>query len=101
MSQTLIYPEWVAPQKTSTQAVGFTAKYGQKYLCTATLSVQLPAPAVVNKGRPITIKSSGAFVITLVRDAAEEIEGQAADFTFSSVRQSVTLITDGVNWFII
>ena len=39
--------------------------------------------------------------INLLRDDAELIEGEADDFTFSSTNQSVMLISDGTDWFII
>jgi len=102
MPRTMILPEWVnistADDTVSVQAVGFTAAYNNIYICTDTLSVQLPAP-VANKR--IKIKNLGANVITLVRAGTEEIEGVAANFQITSEDAAVTLVTDGTNWFIV
>jgi lipopolysaccharide export system protein LptA len=101
MSATKLRPLWIDgyfPVAIESQGANFTAKDGRMYIVADDVDVQLPAPVVNTK---IGIKSLGSNTINLLRDGTELIEGEADDFTFSSTNQSVMLISDGTDWFII
>lgn len=80
------------------QGSNFTAESGTIYLVTGTISVQLPVPT---DGAKFVVKKLGSNVVTLVRNAAEEIDGIAANRELLSTKESVTIISNGTNWFII
>ena len=69
-------------------------------LCSATLTVNLPA-AASNTGRVYNIKNIGAAAtITIDPNAAETIDG-ATTYTLTTQYESVTLQCDGSAWFIL
>lgn len=76
----------------------FSAQYNKIHVVTGVVNAQLPEPET--NGR-IQIKLTGSGPVTLLRFAGEEIDTVAADKVLSSTRQSVTLVTDGLDWFII
>jgi hypothetical protein len=80
------------------QGASFTAEYDKLHITSGTLIVQLPAP-VANK--LIRIKKSDNGILTLVRNAVEQIDGVSANKSFASTKESITLVTDGTNWFLI
>lgn len=86
------------PASVTVESAGFTASYNSVHVCTATLSVQLPEP--VNKTK-IVLKLLGEYVITLVQHNAENIDGQSSNYLLQSTNESVTLISNGTDWFII
>jgi len=87
------------------KSTAFTAASKITYLVDTTggaIAVQLPAPAL---NAIITIKDSGfvslANNITLVRAAAEKIEGVAATYELNSNGGSWTVVSDGTDWYIL
>ena len=69
-------------------------------LCSATLTVNLPA-AASNTGRIYNIKNIGAAAtITIDPNASETIDG-ATTYTLTTQYESVTLQCDGSAWFIL
>lgn len=76
----------------------FNAAFDRIYLVTGLVSAQLPAP-LINK--VIRIKIVGSGPVTLVRNAGEKIDNVVADLILNSSNQSVTLVSNGVDWFII
>lgn len=69
-------------------------------LCSATLTVNLPA-AASNTGRVYNIKNIGAAAtITIDPNASETIDG-ATTYTLTTQYQTVTIQCDGSNWFIL
>jgi hypothetical protein len=88
---------YVAPTYNA-QSSNFTAAYNKVYLIGATLSVQLPAP--VANGQ-ITLKSRGAYTITVLQAASEKIDEVAASFVYSDDKKTITLFSDGTDWFVL
>lgn len=80
------------------KSANFTAAFNHIYITTNAIDVQLPAP-VANK--QIVIKISDGSTVNLIRNGSENIEGAAATYVLTSDRVSVTLVTDGTDWFII
>ena len=69
-------------------------------LCSATLTVNLPA-AASNTGRIYNIKNIGAAAtITIDPNASETIDG-ATTYTLTTQYESVTIQCDGTAWFIL
>jgi prefoldin subunit 5 len=62
------------------------------------VEINLPAP---EKGKVIYIKKLNTNLLTLIRSGSEQIDHVAANKSLTSAKESVTLISDGVNWFII
>jgi hypothetical protein len=62
------------------------------------LLVSLPSPVA---NRILEIKKLGSGLVTLVRSAAEKIDNISDNKNLTSTKESVTLISDGVDWFII
>ena len=86
------------------QTGNFTAENGKLYKVTptGTLNVQLPPPtqnlhfAVKDLSGDLTTNS-----IVLVRNGTENIDGNAANYIMDVDNQSLTLYSDGVDWFIL
>jgi hypothetical protein len=64
------------------------------------ISVFLPAAATCGSGYKYNIKNLSANTITLDPDSTESIDGSST-FDLSVQYESVTLVTDGTNWFIV
>lgn len=66
------------------------------------ISVQLPSPATFEGLLSVkdTVDAS-ANNITILRDDSEEINGAAASHVISTQRGSVTLCSDGTDWWIV
>ena len=83
------------------KAIGFTAENGKLYAVNGTVNVQLPTPSLsfhcVIKDLSGDIANNA---INLVRAGAEKIDGLASNFAFSSNKESISLISDGVDWYI-
>jgi len=62
------------------------------------INVTLPAP---QNTKAIYIKKTGSNLVTLIRNGSEKIDNVAANKSLTSAKESVTLICDGVDWFII
>jgi len=77
--------------------VPYTASYDQFVLTTGTGTVTLPTP-VGNINRVIDVKNYGTGVIT-VATAAGVIDS-IATYVLAAQNQSVTVISDGNNWWI-
>lgn len=79
----------------------FTAETGKFYACNGPLNVQLPAPSAsfhcVIKDITGNIAVNG---ITIVRNGSEQIDGLLSNFVLTGNNQSISLISDGTNWFI-
>jgi hypothetical protein len=72
-----------------------TAVNGQIILCSATLTINLPAAAV---GSQVTVKNTGAGTVT-IHQAAGNIDGSASNLVTAIQYQSFTLVSDGTNWY--
>ena len=73
------------------------------YLLTpsADISVFLPAASSCGSGYKYQIKNLGAYTLTIDPDSSEYID-HSGQTTFNIVQyESITLVTDGSNWFII
>ena len=83
------------------QVGAFTAENGKFYAVNGTVSVQLPAPSAsfhcIIKDLSGDI---GSNPINIVRNGTENIDGVASNFALTSNNQSVSLISDGVDWYI-
>lgn len=64
----------------------------------ANITLTLPA-ASTNVGTAITVKRNSASYLVYVAPASGTIDGSAS-YTLSANYQSVTVISDGTNWFI-
>jgi hypothetical protein len=65
-------------------------------------AIQLPSPATFSG--LVTIKDivdASAFNITVTRAAAESINGTAANYTMSTALGSITLCSDGTDWWVV
>jgi lipopolysaccharide export system protein LptA len=101
MAATKIYPlfiEGLFPASVTVQENNFTAAYNSIHICTDSIEVQLPEPKSKTQ---IIIKSLGENTITIKPYDTEKIEGIADDFIFQSTNESSTLVSNGVDWFII
>lgn len=88
----------LSPLTVEAKAANFTAANNKVYLVTGAVNVQLPAPV---SGLSFFVKLLGTDDVVLVRNAGEKIETVVANYTLISTRQSVKLISDGTDWFII
>lgn len=83
---------------TAVKTTAYTAAVGEFVPCNGTFTVMLPASSG-NTGRIIDVKNIGTGTVTVDGNAAETIDGTA---TFGLVvqYQEVTVVSDGVNWYI-
>ena len=81
------------------QVAGYTAVKNDVVLCTGTFTVTLTAAATVATGGIIVVKNVSTGVITVDANLAETIDG-ALTITLAQY-DSVMLITNGSNWFVI
>ena len=83
------------------KVTNFAAENGKLYVVNGVANVQLPAPSVsfhcVIKDLSGDIANN---LITVVRNGVESIDGVAASFVFTSNKESISLISDGTDWFI-
>jgi len=70
------------------------------YTPSTAISVNLVAAATCTSGFKYQIKNRSTNAITINPNGSETIDG-ALTFSLSTQEASVTLITDGSNWFII
>ncbi len=77
---------------------------GVTYTATGAVTINLPAAATVGAGAMFVIKDEGGSAslnnITIDPNGTEQIDGQAT-YTINTDGGSVTIYTDGSNWFII
>jgi hypothetical protein len=87
------------------QTVSFTAENGKMYpinAAGATLNIQLPAPSA--SFHCVLKDLSGDLLnktVTIVRNGTENIDGQASNIVLQSDFESATLLSDGVDWYLI
>lgn len=109
MPKTLIYPEWIDggaggssfPALIVNNAATFSAVADTLHIVDATsgaITVNLPAPV---SGLKFELKILGNDTVTVSRNAAEDIEGVAADYTINNNLGAYMFISDGTDWFII
>ena len=79
-------------------AINTSAVYDRIYICTSAITVTLPVPTAHEK---LTIKNMSGGEVTLARNGTESIDGVASNLVMSSVNESLTLVSNGTNWFII
>jgi hypothetical protein len=83
------------------KSADFSASFNSIYVVTNTvddIEVLLPSPEA---NKIMEIKKLGSNLVTLVRSGSEKIDGVATNKSLTSAKESVTLTTDGVDWFII
>lgn len=69
-------------------------------LAAGTFNITMVNPANVTPGIPIYIKNIGPGVITILPYASETFDGYTG-LTISVKNNSITLVTDGSNWYLI
>lgn len=79
-----------------------TDDYGATVLCTAALTVTLPAPGTVGSGWWCCIKKTVAAGsdVTIARNASETIDGRSASDVLKVQYAHAVYVTDGTNWHI-
>lgn len=82
----------------SSRTGSFNASPFKIHLVTGVATVRLPNPVL---NHTVTIKKTGSDLVTLEPHQTEKIEGVAANYLLTSTRQSVTLVGNGTDWFII
>jgi hypothetical protein len=102
-------PAYVSASLVGTTTLPFTNKTGSYVIdvttdcvvnCTSgTFTVTLPT-AVGIEGQYFTVKNSGTGVITIDGDGSETIDG-AANKILAVQYESITVVSDGVNWVVI
>jgi hypothetical protein len=76
----------------------FNASPYKIHLVTGVATVKMPNPGL---NKIVTIKKTGSDLVTLEPHNTEKIEGVAANYLLTSTLQSVTLVGNGTDWFII
>lgn len=78
----------------------FVAEYGKLYVISSigTIDVTLPPPVA---SKIVKIKKLGNNQVTLIRSGSEKIDDVTANKVLTSTKESVTLVSDGADWFII
>jgi len=83
------------------KVANFTAENGKLHAINGTVDVQLPTPSA---SFHCVIKDLSGDIannpINIIRSGTENIDGAASNFAFSSNKQSISLISDGVDWYI-
>lgn len=100
-----IVEKWLPPQAirlgVESKITNFSAENGKLFAVNGTVNVQLPTPSA---SFHCVIKDLSGDIannpITIVRAGTENIDGQASNFTLTSNYQSISLISDGVDWYI-
>lgn len=98
------FPSQSLRLEVSTHTGNFQAENGKLHVInpSAAMNIQLPTPSA---NFHCVIKDiSGDLlnqVVTVVRAGTENIDGQAANKVLSSDYESITLFSDGTDWYII
>jgi hypothetical protein len=73
------------------------------FLVTSTAAVTgtLPSAATIGSGKIINIKRTGNFAIAIDPFSSQTIDGSSSSYVLNTSFQSVTLVSDGSNWFIL
>lgn len=82
----------------SSHTGNFNASPFKIHIVTGVSTVKLPTPTL---NHFVTIKKTGSDLVTLEPHSTEQIEGAAGNYLLTSTRQSVTLVSNGTDWFII
>lgn len=86
------------PEVVQSEAANFNAEFNKYHIVTAAVTATLPAPVANQK---LTIKNMSGGSVIIARNGTENIDGVASDYTSTSTNESITLVTDGTNWFIV
>lgn len=68
---------------------------------TAAITGTLPSAVTVGAGKIINIKRTGTFALAIDAAGTQQIDGSTAVYVLNTSNQSVTLVSDGSNWFIL
>ena len=98
-------PAWGYPTQILSKSSSYPlvqADYGATVLCTAAITVTLPAPATVGSGWWVCIKKTVAAGsdVTIARNASETIDGRSASDVLKDQYATAKYTTDGTNWFV-
>lgn len=89
---------WSVIAATTAKSATYSAVAGDFVLATGTFTVTLPA-AASNTNAEINVKNVSTGVITIGRTGADTIDG-ATSQSLATQYQSMTLVSDGTNWWI-
>jgi hypothetical protein len=81
-----------------TVSAGSTAGTDYVYLVSVAATIALPSPTGLSNS--YTIKRTGAGLVTITTPSGT-IDGSASPITINVQNVSITIVTDGTNWFII
>jgi hypothetical protein len=95
-------PSVTVSSPSTTQTLSAPSGIEEAYIYTPTtaITVNLVAAATCGSGFKYQIKNRSTNTININPNGSETVDG-AATFTLNTQEASVTLITDGSNWFII
>lgn len=62
------------------------------------VTINLPDPSTVTGKKFIFKAVDVSSTVKLSRNGSEEIDGSAADYTFATAQDAVTIVSDGTNW---
>lgn len=101
MTATVLYPEWIQ-KRIESYTADFSASYEKVHLIdTATSSVDAQLPAA-KSGKSVIIKwLGGSNQATITPQVGDNIDGSSGAKTLTSINQSLSLMSDGSDWFII
>jgi hypothetical protein len=99
-TQGAFYPTQILSKSSNYPLV--TDDYGATVLCTAAITVTLPAPGTVGAGWWCCIKKTVAAGsdVTIARNASETIDGRSASDVLKAQYAHAVYITDGTNWHV-
>src|SRR6056300_592549 len=101
-AQSVSAPSVTVSSPSTSQTLSAPSGIEEAYIYTPTtaITVSLVAAATCGSGFKYQIKNRSTNTITIDPSGAETVDGSST-FTLSTQEASVTLITDGSNWFII
>jgi hypothetical protein len=105
LDQRFLPPQAIRLGVETVQTANFTAENGKMYPINpagATLNIQLPAPSA--SFHCVLKDLSGDLLnktVTIVRNGVENIDGVASNLQLESDKESVTIISDGSDWYLI
>jgi len=101
-AQSVSAPSVTVSSPSTSQTLSAPSGIEEAYIYTPTtaITVNLVAAATCGSGFKYQIKNRSTNTITIDPSGAETVDGSST-FTLSTQEASVTLITDGSNWFII